>query len=112
MSELFWLIVIVLITFKNEGIIGVLEFLKSIVFAVWEFLKMFNMISIELLGESILTKLFSHGIVFYIVGLIFSILYIPRSKIGKYIGKFLYKIIMYPVSSLLDFLGRSNIFRI
>lgn len=109
MSELFWLIVIGLITFENEGITGVLEFLKSIIYAVWEFLKMFNMISIELFDESLLTKLFSHGIVFYIVGLIFSVLYVPRSKIGKYIGRFLYKIIMYPVSYCLNFLGGNKV---
>lgn len=112
MGDLRKFIIILSLIFAKQGIEGVIEFCKSLLYSIWELLKMINMISIELLGESLLTTLFSHRIVFYIVGTLLSMFCVGRSKTGKYIGKILYKAIMYPISSILNFLGGINLFKI
>ena len=96
------LLIFVLVIF---GIEKFKQILLAAVNVIKTLIHSFNLISITFdNGNGILTVLFSHPIIYLIVGIIFYFLPI-RGKIGKWFGKICYYLCSIPVSALLNFIS-------
>ena len=91
------IIILVIITFYN-GIGYTLAFL-------YQLLKLFNTIFLQLYSNSVLSMLFKHHVVFPIVGIILVAIGSPKGREGRLIGKILYYVIGLGIAFLLNYLS-------
>ena len=79
------------------------EFIKQLLLInIFDVLKPVNQIINKVLNTSLLNILFNHYITFATVGIILFAMGLPKSKVGKIIGKFLYKKVSYVVGIILN----------
>lgn len=98
LKDLFNLIVIILLMIYYNG-------LSYTVDLFYQLLKLFNSVTIQLDNTSVLTVMFKFCITYPIVGVILTVIGLPRGKEGHYIGKILYFIVGYLVGFILDSLA-------
>lgn len=100
------LILLIGIIFHFQGLNGVIEFIKNIGISFWSVLKMLNQITVQMTDDTVLALMFSSSITFVLVGIVLEIFNIPRGKFGKIFGKISFWLIGFPVSFVLNIIGR------
>lgn len=89
--------------FQSNGISGMFTNFKNLVYTLWELLSFFNIVSVNITGDGILTGFFLHYIVYALVGFVFELFNIKKGYFGKLFGKAAYWIVGIPVSFILNF---------
>lgn len=97
------LFLIIYTGFKSDGFNGVLTCFETLGCIMCEWLKLLNIASIYITGDSILTHFFFYYIVYTIVGLIFELFNIKKGYFGRLFGNATYWIIGIPVSFILNY---------
>lgn len=69
-------------------------------------LNILNEIVLAITGDHIITILLGTTITFFVVGLLLEIFNIPRGKFGSAIGSLMFWLVGFPVSFILNFIGR------
>ena len=105
MQFIFTILVLCYISFKYHGIDGLNNTVTNLFTSCISSLKWINEILFQLNNESILTYLFQHKITFFIVGILFVIFNVNKSKFGKLFGKIAYWIIGIFVALILDYIS-------
>lgn len=88
--------------FQSNGISGMVTNFKNLGYTVWELLGFFNILSVNITGDGILTGFFLHYIVYVFVGFVLELFNIKKGCFGKLFGKAVYWIIGIPVSFILN----------
>ena len=88
--------------FHSNGINGIFTNFKNLVYTMWELLSFFNIVSVNITGDGILTGFFLHYIVYAFVGFVLELFNIKKGCFGKLFGKAAYWIIGIPVSFILN----------
>lgn len=89
--------------FQSNGISGMFTNFKNLGYTLWELLKFFNVVSVNITGDGILTGFFLHYIVYTLVGFAFELFNVKKGCFGKLFGKSAYWIIGIPVSFILNY---------
>lgn len=100
------LILLIGIILHFQGLNGVIEFIKNIGISFWSVLKMLDQITVQMTDDTVLALMFSSSITFVLVGIVLEIFNIPRGKFGKIFGKISFWLIGFPVSFVLNIIGR------
>ena len=105
-GSIIFLVLASVLIFKNDGINAVFSLWKNlgqifIAIPTW-----LNMITLSLIGDSLITYIYGGALTFFIVGIILSFINAPKGKIGSIFGKVLFWVVGFPVSFILNFFGK------